>query len=92
MKHPLENADQATPPRPYGVHVVLTRAAARHADDHDLRELLEALAARSNVAVGDGLAVSRQGHRHVFAVIKRVWAEGSESAVLEITLDWPARV
>jgi hypothetical protein len=92
MEHPYAGEDDNDVARHAGARVVLTRTAARYADTHDLNSRLERLALTGNVAVGDGVAVSQHGHRHLFRVIKRVWVETPAGIQPEITLDWPARL
>ncbi len=71
--------------------IALSASAERHVSRQGILEAVYALALGRDCAIGDMVSVTHGGTEHNFMVILRRWIAGAETAVLEITLDHPAR-
>lgn len=69
----------------------LTASAERHVLKHGLAEAVAALGLGRDCMVDDIVSAAENGGTHHFAIIRRRWIAGPAGAVLELTLDHPAR-
>jgi len=90
MAEPPENDIPETDAHP--ARIRLGHGAQRRANATDLAATLGDRRLPGNTQVGDLVVLDAAGGREHFAVLRRTWVQEANGFVLEITLDWPARV